>query len=263
MDGLIYFGFALLGLSVGSFLNLCIDRLPRGGSIVSPPSHCDNCGRRLRPLELVPVLSYLLLRGRCRYCGAGIPIRVLIVELASGTLYALMAWHFDLNLELAVALIFTSVFLVIFFIDLEHGLILNAVVFPAIAIAFVFSFFRSGYAEIWPDLGPGFVLSAMLGGAVGFTILLLPYIISRGGMGAGDVKLAGLIGLVNGFPLVLVAMFTGIVAGGAVAISLLLSRVVGRTDAIPFGPFLAVGAVVSIVWGERVVDWYQTSFTGL
>lgn len=259
MDSIIYIGFALLGLAVGSFLNLCIDRLPRGGSIVSPPSHCDSCDSSLKPLDLVPVLSYLVLRGRCRYCGAVVPVRVLIVELASGAIYALMAWHYDLNLDLAIALIYASIFMVIFFIDLEHGLILNSVVFPAIAVAFVFSFFWSGYEEIWPDLGPGFVVSAMLGGAVGFAVLLMPYLISRGGMGAGDVKLAGLIGLANGFPLVLVALFVGIVAGGVFAVSLLISRIVGRKDAIPFGPFLAVGAVVAMVWGDCILNWYQTS----
>ena len=133
MDAIVYFGFALLGLSVGSFLNLCIDRLPVGGSIVSPGSHCDSCGQGLRPLDLVPVLSYIWLRGRCRYCGESIPVRVPVVEAASGTIFALMAWHYAHGFELAVALIFASLLLVIFFIDLEQGLILNAVVFPAAA----------------------------------------------------------------------------------------------------------------------------------
>jgi len=263
MENITIIGFAVLGLCVGSFLNMCIDRLPRSGSIVSPPSHCDSCHSRIKPLDLVPVISYLVLRGRCRYCGATIPVRVPVVELLSGALYALMAWHYDLNLDLAIALIYTSFFLVIFFIDLEQGLILNSVIFTAIVVAFVFSFFWEGYEEIWPDLGPGFVVSALLGGTTGFVILLLPYIISRGGMGAGDVKLAGFIGMVNGYPLVLVALFVGIVSGGVVAIGLLVSRIVGRKDAIPFGPFLAVGAVVSMVWGDRIIDWYQTSLTGL
>ena len=263
MEILIYVAFALLGLAVGSFLNLCIDRLPHGGSIVGPPSHCDSCGRRLRPLDLVPVLSYLLLRGRCRYCGARIPVRVLIVEAVCGGLFALLAWHYDLNLDLAIALIYTCIFMVIFFIDLEHGLILNSIVFPAIVVAFIFSFFWGGFEEFRPEVGPGFVVSAILGGAAGFAVMLMPYLISRGGMGAGDVKLAGLIGLVNGFPLVLVALFIGIVAGGAVAAGLMLSRVVGRKDAIPFGPFLAAGAIVSMIWGDGIVNWYQTSLTGL
>ena len=263
MDSIIYTAFTLLGLAVGSFLNLCMDRLPLGNSIVRPGSHCDACGQQLKPVDLVPVLSYIWLKGRCRYCHTGIPVRVLIVEMVTGAFFPLLVWNYGLNLELAVALIYVCIFLLIFFIDLEYKLILNVVVLPAIAVALAFSFFWSGFDEFWPEIGPGITLSGMLGGAAGFTLMLLPYLISRGGMGAGDVKLAGLIGMVNGFPLVLVALFCGIVAGGTLALILLLARTVGRKDAIPFGPFLVLGSIVSLIWGDGIISWYHSSLISI
>lgn len=250
--------FALLGLAVGSFLNVCIDRLPTGKSIVRLPSHCNSCDRALRPPDLVPLFSYLWLRGRCRYCSARIPIRLPIVELATCLIFALLTWHSfqawdGLGLELAIAIVYACLFLVIFVIDLEEGLVLNSVVYPGMALAFVFSFFWPWPEIIWPDIG---VLSALLGGAVGFGFMLLPYIIWRGGMGGGDVMLAGLIGMVTGFPLVFVALLLGILSGGLVAILLLILRLRTRKDPIPFGPFLAAAAVVALLWGQEILYWY-------
>ena len=256
----------LFGLAVGSFLNLCIDRLPQKKSIVKPGSHCDNCGKSLKAADLVPVFSYIWLRGRCRYCGAHIPLRLPVVELATAFIFAFLAWHYlhlGQRLELGFAVIYAAIFIAIFVIDLEQGLVLNVLVFPAMAPALVFSFFWDGFEELWPRVGPGFTLSALLGGAVGFGLMLLPYLISRGGMGAGDVKLAGLIGMVVGFPQVLAALLVGIIIGGLVAVFLLVARLRGRKEAIPFGPFLAVGAMVALVWGTQIIEWYRTSLTNL
>ncbi|TET18481.1 MAG: prepilin peptidase [Dehalococcoidia bacterium] len=246
--------FALLGLAVGSFLNLCIDRLPLGKSIISPPSHCDACQQRLKASDLVPLFSYLWLRGRCRYCGAHIPWRLPLVELVTALLFAFLTWHYDgLSLQLAIALIYGSLFLVIFVIDLEHRLVLDNVVYPGMALAFAFSFFWPWPEIVWPDIG---VLSALLGGAIGFGLMFIPYLISRGGIGGGDVKLAGLIGLVTGFPLVFFALFLGILGGGLVAIALLISGVKSRKEPIPFAPFLAAAAMITLIWGPLIYHWY-------
>lgn len=247
------FVFAILGLAVGSFLNVCIDRLPAGQSIVSLPSHCNSCNQRLKTRDLVPVFSYLWLRGRCRYCGARIPVRLPIVELATCLIFAFLTWHYGLGLELAIALIYAGLFLVIFVIDLEQGLVLNIVVYPAMALAFVFSFFWPWPDISWPDIG---VLSALLGGALGFGVMLLPFLIARGGMGGGDVMLAGLIGMVTGFPLVFLALLLGILVGGLVAIFLLVFGLRTRKDPIPFGPFLAAAAIVTLLWGQPIYNWY-------
>ena len=245
---LVMLTFALIGLSVGSFLNLCIDRLPLGQSIINPPSHCPGCQRKIAAIDLVPVFNYLWLRGRCRYCRASIPIRLPIIELITGLIFAFLYWHFgfEQNFELSLSIVYASWLIVIFFIDLEHQLILNKVVYPGIVVAFAFSF-------LWPDLG---VVDALIGGGIGMGMILLPYIIYPKGMGEGDIKLALMIGLMTGYPEVFVAILLAIIGGGLVSSLLLVSGLRKRTEAIPFGPFLAAGAMVTLLWGEAIFDWY-------
>ena len=251
--------FALLGLVVGSFLNVCIDRLPTGTSIIRQPSHCESCNRKLRARDLVPLFSYLRLRGRCRYCGARISPRLPVVELSTALIFALLTWHYGPGLQLAIVLIYACVFMVIFFIDLERQLILDIVVYPAMVLALIFSTFWNGFGD-WPSPG---ILNALLGGALGFAFMGTAYLIALwryrsigGGMGLGDVTLAVLIGLVAGFPLIFVALILGILSGGLVAISLLLLRLRRGKDPIPFGPFLAAATMVTLLWGQGILDWY-------
>ncbi|MBI2304227.1 MAG: prepilin peptidase [Chloroflexi bacterium] len=243
----------LTGASVGSFLNVVIDRLPRGQSLFTPPSHCDACGQRLRPWELVPILSYLWLRGRCRHCQAALPWRMVAVEAANGLLFPLLWLMYGPRLQLPIALVYSDLFLVIFVMDLEQQLILNRIVYPSLALAILLS-------PLWPGLGP---VRSAAGGISFFVIMLVPFLIYRGGMGAGDVKLAALVGLVTGFPLVLVAAFVSFILGGLVAAFLLLTRLRGRREAIPFGPFLTLGAMFTLVWGEAALQWYQRAILGL
>jgi leader peptidase (prepilin peptidase)/N-methyltransferase len=248
--------FGLLGLALGSFLNVCIDRLPAGRSIVKPPSECDSCHRRLSAFDLIPLLSYLWLRGRCRFCQTAIPKRVLFVELITGSVLALLCWRYGLTTEFGVTGLWAVVFIVIFFTDLEQGLILNGVVYPSMMVALLIAaFLDPSWMEGWV-LAP--VVSSLVGGAVGLAMFWLIVVISGGGMGWGDVKLAALIGLVCGFPLVLLALILGAVLGGLAALLLLLVRrrrwASGQT--IPFGPSLAVATMATIVWGSYVSDWY-------
>ena len=248
--------FGLLGLALGSFLNVCIDRLPDGRSVVKPPSECDSCHRRLSAIDLIPLLSYLWLRGRCRYCQAAIPKRVPLVEVVTGSLLALLCWRYGLTAEFGVTGLWAVVFIVIFFTDLEQGLILNVVVYPSMVVALLIAgLLDPSWMEGWV-LTP--VVSSVIGGAVGLVMFWLIAVISRGGMGWGDVKLAALIGLVCGFPLVLLALILGAVLGGMAALLLLLVRrrrwASGQT--IPFGPSLAVATMATIVWGSHISDWY-------
>jgi len=263
------FIFALLGLSVGSLLNVCIDRIPAGESIIRPPSHCTSCKKRLSEKDLVPLFSYLLLRGRCRYCGVRIPVRIFIVELITAILFGLITWHFIsqygvLNIHLAMLLIYVCIFLLIFFIDLEQQIIVNITIYIGIALALIFSFFWFPFFwpdfYIWPNQG---ILSALLGGITGAALILLPNIITRGrGMGGGDVMLAGFIGTVTGFPLVIVALVIGIISGGIVAIALVALRRKKRKDVIPFGPFLCTAAIVTLMWGPQILHWYASWYQG-
>ena len=248
--------YAVLGLVVSSFLNVCIDRLPERASIVSPPSHCPACGRRLAPFDLIPLLSYLLLRGRCRYCGAPIPRRVLLVESVTGLLFVLL-WYragsppYGLSLpedfpRLLLATLYTCFFIVIFFIDLEHHLVLNRVIYPAIVVALLAI-----------PLTPNHDAAELLGGgAIGFGLLFLIAFIYPAGMGMGDVKLATFIGLVVGFPWVFAALLISFVAGGLVGGGLLLTGLKGRKDPIPFAPFLVTGGMVAMLYGQQIIDWY-------
>jgi leader peptidase (prepilin peptidase)/N-methyltransferase len=247
-------GFLVLGLAVGSFLNVCIDRLPRGESIVNPPSHCQACGHRLGAKDLVPVFSYLWLRGRCRYCRASIPRRLLWVELATGAMFAFLYWRCGVSPELGVLAFYACLYIIIFFVDLEHGLILNRVVYAGMAVALLIALFlpQPWITQLWVHGAASFAL----GGAIGFGLLLLIALVSRGGMGWGDVKLAGLIGLSTGFPLVVVALVTGAILGALAAGALLAMKKKGRKEAIPFGPFLSAAAMITLLWGSDILRWY-------
>ncbi len=245
--------FAILGLAIGSFLNVCSDRLPGGRSIISPPSACAACKQRLRAGDLVPLFSYLWLRGRCRYCHTPIPRRIPALELAMGLIFPLLYWHHGLSLELGFSLVYACLFALIFVIDIEHQLILDKVVYPGMGLALALSPF-------YPALGVNTAMrpvSSIAGGAAGLAIMLLPFLISRGGMGMGDVKMAALVGLVTGFPKVFIALFLSVMAGGLVAVVLLALGLVKRRQPIPFGTFLAAGTMAVVVWGAEIQHWYQ------
>ncbi|WP_242868875.1 prepilin peptidase [Desulfotomaculum copahuensis] len=240
----------MVGLAAGSFLNVCIHRLPRGESVVFPPSRCPHCGQRLAARDLVPLFSYLWLKGRCRYCGSGISPRYPLVEALTGVLFAVLYMRFGLNLLLFKYLFLTSVLIVLSFIDLEHYLIPDRIIIFALAGGVIINLFTR-------DLT---FLSVLLGLAAPAAFLLLLAVASRGGMGGGDIKLAAVTGLFLGWPLGLLAVFLGCLLGGLVGAVLLLSRIKGRKDAIPFGPFLACGAITTILGGQQILNWYLGNF---
>jgi leader peptidase (prepilin peptidase) / N-methyltransferase len=247
MTIVLYFIFIIGGLLIGSFLNVCIDRLPNGKSIVLPPSHCDSCGHRLLAGDLIPLFSFIRFRGKCRYCGEPIPQRVIWVEFASGAMFGLLFWNYGLTADFGIMVLYSCVLLILFVIDLEHKLILNVIVYPMMVISLIISSFQPG--------GPG-VVHALIGGAIGFLIFFIISIVSRGGMGFGDVKMAGLIGLALGYPKIFAALLLAVIAGGIVAIILLAFRLKRRKEGIPFGPFLALGAMAAFIWGDILLKWY-------
>ncbi|MFC2007573.1 prepilin peptidase [Chloroflexota bacterium] len=259
--------FAVLGMAVGSFLNVCIDRLPVKKSLVYPPSHCDACQHPLSAKDLVPVISYLWLRGRCRYCHSRILCQPLLVELISGILFAFAYWQFGLGAQLAITLLFSCIFIVLGFIDWEHQLILNRITYPAAVAALIISIFQHqpdiiNIALPWPAIAGGVngIVNSIVGGAIGFAFFLIVIIINPRGMGWGDVKLAGLIGLVMGFRLVFVALFIGIISGGVYAIILLSMKKRGRKDVVPYGSFLVLGPIATLFWGNDILVWYLGFF---
>lgn len=264
MTGLWLALFFLVGGAVGSFLNVVTDRLPAGQSIVSPPSHCPRCQRGLSAKDMVPIFSYIWLRGRCRYCGATIPMRLFWVELGTGALFAFLYWHYGLGWELAIVAFYCCLFVALLVIDLEHSILPNKIVYPGIVVALIvaglgsiFRFQLTGVTGL--SFGP-WILNSLVGGAIFsgvlFIVALIYAALRRGvGMGLGDVKLAGLIGLVTGFPVVLIALYLAILSGGLVAIVLLLLRLKGRRDALPFGVFLSLAAMATLFWGSDLLGW--------
>lgn len=262
--------FALLGLFVGSFLNVCIDRLPKGQSIIYPPSHCAGCRHKLGFFDLFPLFSYLRLGGRCRYCRVPIPRRIPVVEGVTGLLFALLYWQYGPGLEMVIAVIYVCFLLVIFVIDLETMYVLSVVVYPAMILALAFSLFWPGIQEPgewglgtggWGMGIGGKLASSLAGGVIGAAAMALPYFISRlvyhrEGMGKGDIQLGALVGLMTGYPFALVALFLAVISGGLVAGGLLVFKVKKRSDPIPFGPFLAASAIVTLLWGQTILKWW-------
>lgn len=254
MEAFLIFLFFLLGLEIGSFLNVCIDRLPREESIVKPPSHCEACGHRLAAKDLIPLFSYLWLRGKCRHCRASIPGKLFFVELVSGVIYAFLYWKYGLTPELGAMIFYAALFTIIFMVDLEKNVILNKVVYPAMAIAVILGVLGiQPELPQWPVEG---IANIAMGGGVGFLFFFVVAMASRGGMGWGDVKLAGLIGLATGFPMVLVAIVLGAVLGGIVGVVLMAVKKKGMKSLIPFGPFLSVATMVTLIWGSDMLNWY-------
>ena len=247
--------FGLFGLVMGSFLNVCIDRLPRNESVVSPPSHCEACQHRLGLKDLIPVFSYLRLRGRCRYCQAAVSRKLLWVELAAGLIFAFLYWHYGLSPELGIMAFYACLFIVVFVIDLERELILNKVVYPAMIVALLLALVPQPWLTRWIVVNG--VANAALGGGVGFAMFLVIAMVSRGGMGWGDVKLVALIGLAVGFPLVLFSIILGAVLGSVVAVALVIAKKRTFKETLPFGPFLALAAMITLLWGSDVLSWYM------
>ena len=175
------------------------------------------------------------------------------MELATALIFALLYWHYGLRPELGVMILYACLFIIIFVIDLEQGLILNKVIYPGMVVALLLAL----YPWPWFTESIGMRLAyAALGGGIGFAIFLLIAIVSRGGMGWGDVKLAALIGLATGFPLVLLSIIMGAILGGIVAVALVIAKKRERRQTIPFGPFLAVAAMITLLWGSNILSWY-------
>lgn len=255
--------FFIFGAAMGSFLNVVADRLPASQSIISPPSRCPGCHRRIASRDLIPIFSYLLLRGRCRYCDAVIPLRTLLVELVTAVLFALLFWYYGASWELAIVLVYCCIFIVLIVTDLERGILPNRIVYAGAAISLVIAVIGTvtGYEPSFISDTAGrifkiWIADAALGGVAGFAVLFIIALIFRGGMGWGDVKLMGFIGIAVGFPLVFVALFLAVVCGGLIAIILVLAKVRGRKEAIPFGPFLALAAIATLIWGSGLLNWY-------
>ena len=243
---------ALYGLFAGSFLTVVVDRVPRGASVVQPGSACGNCGLRLGPRDLVPVLSWLALRGKCRKCHTNIGTEPLVLELSTAFLFGLTAWHFGLSWCLPAFCVLMAGLVALSWIDLHSKRLPRAIThwtaIVGIPLLCVAALVEHEPRRIWMML---------LGAAISFAVMGLIYLASRGGLGDGDVRLAPLLGAYLGFlnpGLAPVGLFFGFAAGALVGVALMALKRAGRRTAVPFGPFLALGTVLAIFFGQRYID---------
>jgi len=230
--------YAIVGLIVGGLLNVLADTLPSKTRI--RPPFCVVCATQRHPLTWLATVGYVLGRRHCAQCGAPVRLRNVFVELSTAVAFGYLIADYGLNGHMLLLSIYLAIFILITVIDIEHRLVLNRVIFPAILLALIAGPFTPGLN--WKLM--------LVGGLVGFGLFYLIALIYPGGMGAGDVKLAAFIGLVTGFPDVFLAIIVAILAGGLISLLLVLTRTRSTRDYIPYGPFLVIGGVFTLLWGQ-------------
>jgi len=241
----------LLGAIIGSFLNVCVWRVPRGESIVYPGSHCPNCHGAIRPFDNVPLVSYALLCGRCRACGGAISFRYPAVEALAGVMLVLLLYRFGLSPALGIYTAFVAALIVVSFIDLDQQIIPDVISLPGIVVGIVVSALGQG-----PPLLDS-VVGVLVGGGILYAVAVgYRAFTGREGMGGGDIKLLAMIGAFLGWRGVLVTLIIGSLTGAVVGTGLIVARRTESRIPIPFGPFLALGAVCALAFGDQLIEWY-------
>jgi len=239
-----------IGLLIGSFLNVIIDRLPRGESFLTGRSYCDNCKHTLSWKDLVPLFSFIVLKGKCRYCKTRLSYQYPLLEVTTGSFFALTFYFFTPStlLSIVFALLITSILIVIFFIDLFEGIIPFILVIPGMILTIIYLYFQSNMSQVFIH-----IIAALVAG--GFFYLIY-FITKRKGMGFGDVVFAVFMGLLLGFPNTFFALYIAFLTGGIISLILvLLRRKKLRGSTIPFGPFLVIGTYSAFLWGEYMTNY--------
>lgn len=251
---------AILGLLVGSFLNVVVHRVPRGESVVSPPSACPSCQAAIRPRDNVPVVGWLVLRGKCRDCAEPISPRYPLVEAGTGVLFAVTALRFGPDAALPAYLYLVAVGIALALIDVELYRLPDALTLPSYPVALGLL----GLAVLG-DHPPSQLLRAVIGGAIAFAFYFATWFAYPKGMGFGDVKLAGVLGIYLGwlsYGVLFFGLFAGFLIGGVFSVGLVLFKGGGRKTKVPFGPFMLIGAYLSILFGQQLVDGYLALTVG-
>lgn len=242
----------ILGAVIGSFLNVCSMRIPQDMSIIHPPSHCDSCQTRLKWFDLIPILSYIFYRGKCRYCGVKLSIQYPLVEFLNGALFVLFLYKFGLTLDFIVFSLISSTLVVIAIIDFNTQLIPDILILVLVILAIVcrIGLVISG-ENFLPVIKDGF-FGLLIGGGIFFLI----YFLSRGGMGEGDILLIAALGLLIGIRKNLLLMFLSFITGAIISVFLLAFKIKSRKDAIPFGPFIVLSFYLTVFFGDLIINKY-------
>lgn len=239
---MIYILIFVIGSIIGSFLNVCIYRLPRNKSIIFPSSYCPSCNTKIKWFDNIPIISFILLQGKCRSCKGKISLRYPLVEILTSVLLILLYSRYSLSLSFFAYSLLTFSLIIVTFIDFEQQIIPDEITYPLIVIGLILSFFS-------PRIG---IIDSILGILICGGLLYLIVIVSRGGMGGGDVKLAAAIGSFLGFKAGLASLVFAFISGGLVGAILLLTGIKGRKDPIPFGPFIVFGALIIVLFSELI-----------
>jgi leader peptidase (prepilin peptidase)/N-methyltransferase len=238
----------IVSVIIGSFLNAAIYRIPRKESLLWPGSHCPRCGHELNALDLFPVLSYMVLGGKCRYCEQDISLRYPLVELLTAISYMLIYFKWGFSIETGIGWLFSALLIIAAFTDIEEGIIPDLLTYPGIILGLGLSFYSVG------------IRSSTIGLILFAGILLLAALLSKGGMGGGDIKLAGVIGTFLGYKGSIITLFLSSLGGGWWAVVLLLRGKAQRKTAIKYGPFLAAAAWLVWMYGREISDFYWRAF---
>jgi len=241
----------ILGLIIGSFCNVCVYRIPKNESIIFPASHCPNCHTTIKAIDNIPLLSYLLLKGKCRQCGEKISIRYPIIEFLNGVIYLSIFLVYGRSLQTLIYAPLSSALIIISFIDLDKQIIPDEISLPGIVIGFLLSIVIP-YISYFNS-----ILGIIIGGGIIFLIALAGLaIFKKEAMGGGDVKLSAMIGAFIGWKYILISLFIGFFIGAIAGILLILLKIRSRDDLVPFGPFIVLGSLITILWGENILSWY-------
>lgn len=246
---LLFGSYFIIGIVIGSFLNVCIYRLPLGKSIVTPPSSCGSCGHRLGFMDMIPVLSYFMLGGKCRYCGQPYSIRYALVELLTGLLFMSCGLYYYYGVSMVLAWIFIACLVIQTFVDFDHQIILDEVLLFMVPTGLVYAYYN--LPNMW---------DALYGAGLAGGLMLIIFYASRGGMGAGDVKLSFVLGIWLGLKAAIVCLGLAFILGGIIGVLLLATGAKSRKDPIPFGPFLCLGAYISFLFSPYLIYWYWSLF---
>jgi len=241
----------ILGLIVGSFSNVCIYRIPRNESIIYPASHCPKCRSKIKPFDNIPLLSYILLKGRCCNCKSKISLQYPIVEFLTGLTYLTIYLIYGLSIQSLIYIILSSALIIIAFIDLNQKIVPDIISLPGIVIGFIISFFVPYISFINSAIG------VLVGGGIILIIGMAGSIIfKKEAMGGGDVKLAAMIGAFLGWKYIIISLFLGFFTGALAGIFLIVAKIKSREDMVPFGPFIVLGSFITLLWGEKIISWY-------
>ena len=236
--------FLIYGLFIGSFLNVCVYRIPSGISIIKPPSSCGSCGHRLSVIkDMLPVINYIINKGRCRYCGAHYSVRYPLIELLNGALYGLLYLKYGLSINTVLYCLTASLLIVISLIDLNHKIIPDSLTGAGFVLGIIFI------------INGGMFFNRLAGAAIGL-LLFAGIALVTNAMGGGDIKLMAVLGLIFGIKGILTVTLLAFISGAIVSLILLTLKIKSRKDEIPFGPFISLAALIYIFYGLEIINWY-------